>query len=70
MSFEPVVNSERVLELIKFVSPYTDKIKIGKLNYYPSNVDWKRFGNEAEELCKELGIDYYIKESLREEMEK
>lgn len=70
VSFEPVVKPDRVLDLIKFVSPYVNKIKIGKLNYYPSDIDWKRFGNEAEELCKELGIDYYIKESLREEMEK
>ena len=29
---------------------------------------WKEFGHEAEQLCKELGLDYYIKESLRKEM--
>ena len=47
-----------------------DKIKIGKLNYHPSPANWHNFGHEAERLCKELGIDYYIKDSLRAEMEK
>lgn len=47
-----------------------DKVKIGKLNYHQSNIDWAKFGHEAEELCKEFGLDYYIKDSLRKEMEK
>lgn len=68
VSFEPVVDAENVLEMIVDVSPYTDKVKIGKLNYYPSDIDWADFGRKAEALCKKLGIDYYIKESLRKEM--
>ena len=47
-----------------------DKVKIGKLNYHPSDIDWKTFGEKAEALCKSLGIDYYIKDGLREEMNK
>ena len=47
-----------------------DKVKIGKLNYHPSTINWKEFGQEAEQLCKELCLDYYIKESLRREMER
>jgi len=70
VSFEPVVNAERVLELIREVAPYVDKVKIGKLNYHPSNIDWAEFGREAETLCKMLGLDYYIKDSLRACMEK
>jgi hypothetical protein len=46
-----------------------DKVKIGKLNYYLSDINWKQFGEKAEALCKELGLNYYIKESLRKEME-
>ena len=30
----------------------------------------EKFGMEAETLCKELGLDYYIKDSLRAEMER
>ena len=52
------------------MAPHADKVKIGKLNYWPSAIDWKKFGEEAEAVCKFLGLDYYIKESLRAEMEK
>lgn len=68
-SFEPVIDADRVLECIENCGDIFDKVKIGKLNYYPSEINWKKFGEEAETLCKKLGIDYYIKESLRKEME-
>jgi len=70
ISFEPVLDDIIVLGEISMNRHYTDKMKIGKLNYHPSEIDWKEFGNEAERLCKVLGIDYYIKDSLRAEMEK
>lgn len=69
VSFEPVVNAENVLARIAEVAPFVDKVKIGKLNYYPSDIDWAKFGREAEALCQKLGIDYYIKDSLRACME-
>lgn len=69
VSFEPVVNAEQVLWTIRAHHSFFDKVKIGKLNYHYSSINWKRFGEEAERLCKELGLDYYIKESLRKEME-
>lgn len=46
------------------------KVKIGKLNYYHSDINWKEFGEKAEALCQKLSIEYYIKDSLREEMNK
>ena len=52
------------------VSRIADKVKIGKVNYYPSDIDWGIFGRKAEALCKALNIDYYIKDSLRAEMKK
>lgn len=71
ISFEPVLDAESVLAAIKSVSENkaVDKIKIGKLNYYPSDIDWASFGRRAEAICREYGLDYYIKESLRAEME-
>lgn len=69
ISFEPVLNAGRALLSIQNLCGAADKIKIGKLNYYPSNIDWADFGRKAEALCQSLGIDYYIKESLRKEME-
>lgn len=70
VSFEPVTDDARFFIELHAVAPFVDKVKIGKLNYYPSDIDWKDFGTRAERMCKELGIDYYIKESLRKEMEK
>lgn len=71
ISFEPVLNGPAVLRLIKTSADVgVDKIMIGKLNYFPSDIDWKEFGNEAEKLCQEIGVNYYIKDSLRKEMEK
>lgn len=69
VSFEPVVNPEQVLWTIRAHHYFFDKAKIGKLNYWPSDINWSQFGQEAETLCQELGLDYYIKDSLRKEME-
>ena len=69
ISFEPVLNDGAVLDAIERYADIVDKVKIGKLNYWPSDINWKQFGRQAEELCKELGLDYYIKDSLRKEME-
>ena len=68
VSFEPVVDADLVLEAIEEYHDIIDRVKIGKLNYWPSDINWREFGTQAEELCKRLGLDYYIKESLRKEM--
>lgn len=70
VSFEPVVNDIMVCETISRYHNYFDRVKIGKLNYHKSDIDWGVFGRYAEGLCREYGIDYYIKDSLREEMMK
>lgn len=70
ISFEPVIDAENVLESLRNGAKAVDKVKIGKLNYYPSDICWRAFGTEAEKICKAQGIDYYIKESLRKEMER
>ena len=70
VSFEPVLNDRIVLSRISTGAPWFNKVKIGKLNYHQSNIDWAKFGHDVEHLCKQLKLDYYIKESLRAEMEK
>ena len=67
VSFEPVLDAEDVMNLLT-TPTYIDKVKIGKLNYRPSDIDWAAFGKEAEAKCKSMGLDYYIKDSLRAEM--
>ena len=69
VSFEPVTNDREFFINLHLVAPIVDKVKIGKLNYHPSDIDWKDFGKKAESLCRALGLDYYIKDSLRAEME-
>ena len=68
-SFEPVLDDEAVIRCIKEYGHLFDKVKIGKLNYHPSDINWTCFGTRVENLCKHLGLEYYIKESLRAEME-
>ena len=57
------------MEMLSECHDIIDKVKIGKLNYHKSNIDWKQFGQDVEQLCQRLGLDYYIKDSLRKEME-
>jgi DNA repair photolyase len=40
VSFEPVINANAVLSCMKNNYRAFDKVKIGKLNYYPSDIDW------------------------------
>ena len=68
VSFEPVLNAKNVLSAIECLR-FVKKMKIGKLNYNPSDIDWAAFGREVEALCQKLGLNYYIKDSLRREME-
>lgn len=68
VSCEPVLEPEAIYYLVENGS-FVDLFKIGKLNYHPSNVNWARFGHVVEERCREYGRDYYIKDSLRREME-
>ena len=71
ISFEPVLNNVRVISYIVLAKYYfVDRVKIGKLNYRQTDIDWKQFGIEAEAICQRIGLDYYIKDSLRKEMER
>lgn len=69
VSFEPVLNAGNVIKYLRLVAPIINKVKVGKLNYHPSQIDWGTFGRIFEKQCQALGIDYYIKDSLRAEME-
>lgn len=69
VSCEPVYEPQAIYDLITDYD-FIDEYKIGKLNYAKSDIDWKAFGIECERLCKLHGRKYYIKESLRKEMEK
>lgn len=65
ISFEPVVDTQNVLAYMIAYRDIVNKVKIGKLNYHPADIDWGKFGKDAEEICKKFCVDYYIKDSLR-----
>lgn len=74
ISAEPVLNPADVLNLID-LADYVNLWKVGKLNYHPSDIGWKEFGERAEcwlraKKRNRLDFDYYIKDSLRAEMKK
>lgn len=70
VSYEPVLDARTVIYSIHGYKNIVDKIKVGKLNYHKSAIDWKAFGLDVEALCKEWGVDCTIKNSLRAEMER
>ncbi len=70
VSLEPVLHAGDALALLEDVETHFDLYRIGKLNYHPSGINWNDFGHAAEEICKRRGLNYYIKDSLRAEMEK
>ena len=70
VSFEPVLDAKAVLDCIRGCAYFIDKVKIGKLNYHPSGIDWARFGRDVENVCRVMDLDYYIKNGLRAEMDK
>lgn len=69
VSAEPVINATDMLELM-MLADYVDLWKVGKLNYHHSDIDWADFGRQAEIILRSRKQSYYIKESLRTEMEK
>lgn len=68
LSCEPVLEPEAIYKLITDYGDAYDKIKIGKLNYHPSDINWGEFGTNCEILCQKHNRNYYIKEDLRKEM--
>jgi len=64
VSLEPVMDVEQTLDIIRMTSEFVDLYKIGKLNHYRSDIDWREFGIKAIYLCNERGKKYYIKNDL------
>jgi DNA repair photolyase len=69
MSCEPVLDPKAIYAAIETFT-HVDLFRIGKLNYMPSEINWAKFGRTCEWLCKKYERNYYIKEDLRQEMEK
>ncbi len=67
VSLEPVVEPAASLEIIHQTRTFVDHFRIGKLNHVDTGItaqSWRRFGIAAIQLCRDLGVDYYIKADL------
>ncbi len=69
ISCEPVMDEQDILSLI-MLADYIDLWKIGKMNYHKSDINWGEFGKKVERELRIYHRNYYIKDSLRAEMEK
>ena len=72
VSLEPVIDPEETLRIIEAVHPYVDLFKVGTLNHHEltDTIDWKSFGERAVKLLESLGKNYYIKNDLKNYMNK
>ncbi len=66
VSFEPVLYPAETLKFIELVAPFTDIIRVGKLNHIPppAPVMWGEFCWQALNLLKKLNATYYLKKDL------
>ena len=69
VSMEPVINAEAAIIFIQ-TTDYVDLWKVGKLNYHPSDIDWRTFGERVEKILQSEHRNYYIKNSLKKAMNK
>jgi DNA repair photolyase len=66
-SLEPVLDPADALAWITEIAPFTDVIKVGKLNHdaRAKQIDWAKFAIAARELLEKLGCTYVLKADLR-----
>lgn len=79
VSLEPVIETAASLEIIRQTHSFVDYFRIGKLNHAGlffshigtglSAADWREFGIKAIKLCRDFGVDYYIKKDLAKYMD-
>lgn len=65
VSFEPVIDPEQVYSLYEKTKEFVDVYKIGKLNHYENNTNWREFGQRMIEKCERDNKEYMIKDALK-----
>ena len=65
VSFEPVIDPEQVYQMYEMTKGFVDLYKIGKLNHYKNDTDWRAFGLRMVEKCERDGKRYLIKDALK-----
>ncbi len=65
-SLEPVIDPEQTLKIIDRTHRFIDQYKVGKLNHFPNNINWREFGHRAIDKLNGYGKKFYIKNDLAE----
>lgn len=65
VSFEPVIDPEQVYDIYDMTKGFVDLYKIGKLNHYKNDTNWKKFGETMIDKCETDGKEYLIKDALK-----
>ena len=67
VSFEPVLDPQATLDLIRRTAKFVDKAWVGKLHYFPileGQIDWHRFAHDARDLLESLSKNCLFKKDL------
>lgn len=67
-SFEPVIDPNQSLNMMKKSAKYVDLFRVGKLNNYKGldkNIDWNKFLKDSVNFLRSKEKDFYIKDDLR-----
>lgn len=69
VSLEPVLDAGQSLLAIEKTRGFVDHYKIGTMNRFKVDVNWRDFGQRAIELCEKFNCDYYIKHDLAKHLQ-
>jgi len=64
VSLEPVIDPEQTLKIIDRTHEFVDQYKVGKLNHFSNNTNWRDFGIKAIDKLNKYGNKFYVKNDL------
>jgi len=64
VSLEPVIDPEQTLKIIDRTHKFVDQYKIGKLNHFSNDINWRNFGLKAIDKLNKYGKKFYVKNDL------
>lgn len=68
-SFEPVIDPEQSLNLMRKSLDFVDIYKVGKINRFKGldkTIDWTDFLSRAVDILRDAGKPFYVKQDLRQ----
>ncbi len=65
-SMEPVIDPDQSLELIKGTVNFIDEYQVGRVNHIKSEINWRKFLNDAVLVLILNEKEFYIKNELKE----